>query len=103
MLKGSQKKYLKGLAHGLKPVIFIGHKGLSPTLAKAVEDALDAHELIKVRFVDFKEKDQKEAFTMEIEKNHRCSKVSMVGHIAVFYRKHKNPKKRKIILEEGAI
>jgi RNA-binding protein len=103
MLKGSQKKYLKGLAHRLKPVIFIGQKGLSPTLAQAMEDALDAHELIKVRFVDFKEKDQKEALTMEIEKNHMCSKVSMVGHIVTFYRKHKNPKKRKIVLEEGAI
>jgi RNA-binding protein len=103
MLKGSQRKYLKGLAHGLKPVIFIGQKGLSPALAKAMEDALDAHELIKVRFIDFKEKDQKEALTMEIEKMHNCFKVAMVGHIAIFYRKHKNPKKRKIVLEEGAI
>jgi RNA-binding protein len=103
MLKGSQKKYLKGLAHGLKPVIFIGQKGLSSALAKAMEDALDAHELIKVRFIDFKEKDQKDVLTMEIEKVHSCSKVAMIGHIAIFYRKHKNPKKRKIVLEEGAI
>jgi RNA-binding protein len=103
MLKGSQKKYLKALAHGLKPVVFIGQKGLTPTLAKALDDALNAHELIKVRFIDFKEKDQKNALTMEIEKNHGCSKVSLVGHIAIFYRMHKDPKKRKIIFEEGTI
>jgi RNA-binding protein len=100
MLKGSQKKHLKAIAHGLKPIVFIGQKGLTPTLEKAIDDALNAHELIKVRFIDFKEKDQKNFLTMEIEKNHRCSKVSMVGHIATFYRMHKDPKKRKIVLEE---
>lgn len=103
MLKGSQKKYLKALAHSLKPVVFIGQKGLTPTLAKAMDDAFDAHELIKVRFIDFKEKDHKNALTQEIEKNHGCFKVSMVGHIVTFYRKHKDPKKRKIVLEEGTI
>ena len=103
MLKGFQKKYLKALAHSLKPVVFIGQKGLTPTLAKAMDDALDAHELIKVRFIDFKEKDHKNALTHEIEKNHGCLKVSMVGHIVTFYRKNKDPKKRKIVLEEGTI
>lgn len=103
MLKGSQKKYLKALAHGLKPVVFIGQKGLTPTLAKAMDEALDSHELIKVRFIDFKEKEQKDALTKEIEKIHGCSKVSMVGHIATFYRMHKDPKKQKIVLEEGAV
>ncbi|MGA9233396.1 MAG: YhbY family RNA-binding protein, partial [Desulfobacterales bacterium] len=29
MLTGYQKKYLKGLAHGLKPVVFIGQSGLT--------------------------------------------------------------------------
>lgn len=103
MLKGSQKKYLKALAHGIKPVVFIGQKGLTPTLAKAMDDALDTHELIKVRFIDFKEKEQKNAMTREIEKIHGCSIVSMVGHIATFYRMHKDPKKRKIDLEKGVI
>lgn len=103
MLKGSQKQHLKALAHGLKPVVFIGQKGLTATLAKSMEEALDAHELIKVRFIDFKEKELKNALTQEIEKNHGCSKVSMVGHIATFYRRHKDPKKRKIVLKEGTV
>ncbi len=103
MLKGSQKKYLKALAHGLKPVVFIGQKGLTPTLAKTMDDALDAHELIKVRFIDFKQKEHKVALTKEIEKIHGCSKVSMVGHIVTFYRMHKDPKKRKIAMIEGTV
>ena len=103
MLKGTQKKYLKSLAHSLKPVVFIGQRGLTPTLAKAMEDALDCHELIKVRFVDFKEKNLKKDLTLEIEKNHGCSKVGMVGHIAIFYRMNKDPKKRKILLKEETL
>jgi hypothetical protein len=34
ILKGYQKKFLKGLAHGLKPVVFIGQKGLSLSARK---------------------------------------------------------------------
>jgi hypothetical protein len=33
-LKGYQKKYLKGLVHGMKPLVFVGQKGLSPTVSK---------------------------------------------------------------------
>ena len=59
ILKGYQKKFLKGLAHGLKPVVFIGQKGLSEGLVKSVRDAFQQHELIKIKFIDFKEKEQK--------------------------------------------
>lgn len=100
MLKGFQKQYLKKLAHGMKPVVFIGQKGLTPTLIKTMNSALDAHELIKVRFIDFKEKEQKEMLASEIEKIHNCQKVGMVGHVAIFYRKQKDPEKRKIVLQE---
>ena len=31
-LKGSQKKYLRGLAHKLNPSAFIGHKGITENL-----------------------------------------------------------------------
>ncbi len=46
-LKGFQKKYLKGLAHSKKPLVFVGQKGVTPTLIKAVDEALGTHELIK--------------------------------------------------------
>ncbi len=101
MLNEDAKKYLKGLAHGLKPVVFIGQKGLTENFEKALNEALDAHELIKVRFVDFKEKEQKTELSEEIEPLCGCERVGMIGHIAIFYRKHKNPEKRKIVLPEN--
>ena len=95
-LKGYQKKYLRGLAHGMKPLVFVGQKGISPALTEAVDESLEKHELIKVKFIDFKEKSQKEEIAGVIEKETASELVGMIGHIAIFYRQQKNPEKRKI-------
>jgi len=95
-LKGYQKKYLKGLVHGMKPLVFVGQKGLSPTVKTAVDESLEKHELIKVKFIDFKEKSQKEEIAVAIEKGTASELVGMIGHIAIFYRQQKDPEKRKI-------
>jgi RNA-binding protein len=95
-LKGYQKKYLKGLAHGMKPLVFVGQKGLSPTVNKAVDASLEKHELIKVKFIDFKEKEQKKEMVGVIEKETESELVGMIGHIAIFYRQQRDPEKRKI-------
>jgi len=49
MLKGSDRRHLRGLAHQLKPVVQVGKQGLIENLITTVSQALDAHELIKVR------------------------------------------------------
>ena len=95
-LKGYQKKYLKGLVHGMKPVVFVGQNGLSPTVTRAVHGSLEKHELIKVKFGDFKEKSQKKEMAAVIEKETTSELVGMIGHIAIFYRQQKDPEKRKI-------
>jgi RNA-binding protein len=95
-LKGYQKKYLKGLVHGMNPLVFVGRKGLSPTVIKAVDESLEKHELIKIRFVDFKEKDRKEEIAGAIEEETASEFVGMIGHIAIFYRQQKDPERRKI-------
>lgn len=99
-LKGFQKKYLKGLAHGMKPLVFVGQKGLSPAITRAVDESLEKHELIKVKFIEFKEKDQKKDIAGSIEKETASKLVGMIGHIAIFYRLPQDPEKRKIVLPE---
>ena len=95
-LKGYQKKYLKGLAHGMKAVVFVVQKGISPAVLNAVDESLEKHELIKVKFVDFKEKDQKKGIVGAIEKETASELVGMIGHMAIFYRRQRDPEKRKI-------
>lgn len=99
-LKGYQKKYLKGLAHKLKPYVFVGQKGLTESLIKSISDALEKHELIKVKFLDFKEKEMKEEISSEIEIIAECELAGIIGHIATFYKQNKDPKKRVIIVPE---
>ena len=97
-LKGFQKKFLKARAHGLKPVVFIGLKGLTDGLIGSIHDALNTHELIKVKFIEFKEKQQKVDMAADIEAQVSCRLAGMIGHITIFYRQHPDPEKRKIKL-----
>lgn len=95
-LKGFQKTWLRGRAHDMKPVVFIGQKGLSPSVIQAVDDALNTHELVKVKFLEFKDKKQKQAIAEKIEAQTFSEMVGMIGHMAIFFRTHPDPEKRKI-------
>jgi len=99
-LKGYQKNYLKGRAHALKPIVFIGQKGVTDSVVRSTEDALNKHELIKVKFIDFKEKSQKKELTAAVATRADCELVGMIGHTAIFYRQHSDPEKRKIELPQ---
>lgn len=95
-LKGFQKKHLRGLAHKTKPVVFVGHKGMTDALVRSLDEALNTHELIKVKFIDFKEKGHKKQIAEAIEQQTGSEIVGTIGHIVIFYRQQKDPQKRKI-------
>ncbi len=97
-LTSQQRKYLKGLGHKLKPVVFVGQKGLSDSLVRAVDESLEKHELIKIKFIDFKEKSEKEEISEMIQDRTGSERVGMIGHMAMFYRQHPDPEKQKIHL-----
>jgi RNA-binding protein len=99
-LKGFQRKYLRGIAHSLKAVVLIGQKGNTEAVLLAIEDALEAHELIKIKFIDFKEKEQKQEIIRDLEMKTESEMVGMIGHTAIFYRKQTDPDKQRIILPE---
>jgi RNA-binding protein len=99
-LKGSLKKHLRGIAHGMKPVVFVGQRNLTPNVIKAIHEALEYHELIKVKCIDFKEKEQKKKIAEEIERLAGCELVGMIGHILTFFRQQPDPEKRKIVLPD---
>jgi len=97
-LKGFQKKYLRGLAHKMKPVVLIGQKGLTGELIKSADQALERHELIKIKFHEFKEKEQKAEISEELRKKTMAEIAGTIGHIAILYRGQKDPEKKKIFL-----
>ena len=99
-LTSTQAKYLRGIAHGLKPVVFIGQKGLTDALIHSTEEAFDSHELIKIKFIDYKEKKQKKEIARTLEGHTGSHLAGMIGHVAILYRQHGDPDKRKIVLPE---
>lgn len=100
-LKGSQKKYLRGLAHSLNPSALVGHKGITPSLIEEINIALDASELIKVKFVDFKEKDQKNELSQQIAEQTQSRIAGMIGHVVILFRQNKDEQKRQIKLPQN--
>lgn len=96
MLAGYQRKWLRGQAHALKPVVLVGQNRLSGELVAAFEEALDDHELIKVKFIDVKEKAAKLELIRELEEKSHSEMVGMTGHVAIFFRQNREPEKRKI-------
>lgn len=99
-LTGFQKRSLRALAHGIKPVAFVGQKGATPALVQAVEAALEAHELIKVKFVDLKDKAEKAGITDALARRTGAEVVGTIGHVLMLYRPHPNAKKRRIRLPQ---
>jgi len=95
-LTGAQRKYLRGLANPLKPTILIGKSGLSLQVLAAIDSALDSHELVKLKFIEFKE--EKKELARVIEQKMDCEMAGMIGHVAIFYRPNKDQDKRKITL-----
>ena len=95
-LTGIQRKYLRGLAHHLRPLVIVGAKGVTGQLVGSVDLALKDHELIKVKFGEFK--DSKKELSEEIAARTKSEQVGMIGNVAIFYRPHPEREKRKIKL-----
>lgn len=98
-LTSAQRKYLRSQAHHLDPVIMVGKNGVTDELIRATDQALDSHELIKIRFQEFK--DQKKELANEIESRTRSAIAGIIGHIVILYREQDDPEKRKYHLPEA--
>jgi len=95
-LTGAQRKFLRGMANRLEALIIVGKQGVSESLIRATDGELTAHELIKVRFNDFK--DEKDALADKIAEATASEVVGRIGHVVMLYRQHPEPEKRTIAL-----
>jgi RNA-binding protein len=75
-LSEKQRRYLRGLAHPLKPVILIGNAGVSEGVVAETRRALADHELIKVRMTG-----------AEREARDAALEDGRIGHVATLYRR----------------
>ncbi|WP_322820602.1 YhbY family RNA-binding protein [Chloroflexus sp.] len=93
-MKPAQRAYLRRLAHPLPVTVMIGKNGLTEGILTKIEQELNAHELIKVRFLDHK--DMKQSLTETIVSETGADLVAIIGHTAILFRQHADPAQRKI-------
>ncbi|MBW1213082.1 ribosome assembly RNA-binding protein YhbY [Pantoea allii] len=90
-LSTKQKQHLKGLAHPLKPVVMLGGNGLTEGVLAEIEQALEHHELIKVK-IAAEERETRQLIVEAIVRETRASNVQVIGKMLVLYRPAKESK-----------
>ncbi|MFA7057235.1 MAG: YhbY family RNA-binding protein [Candidatus Cloacimonadales bacterium] len=93
-LTGKQKAYLKKLIHGATPAVMIGAKGVSEQVIKTIDDELNLKELIKIKFIEFK--DEKKELFAEIAEKVGAYPIDIIGNIGILYRQNSDKEKQKI-------
>jgi RNA-binding protein len=91
-LSSAQRKWLRGQAHTLKPIVQIGKQGLSESALRQVDEALDAHELIKVQAVVPRE--EKDAIAERLAEQLRADVAGRIGHVIILFRQNPDPEKQ---------
>jgi len=97
-LSNPQKRYLRGLAHDLKPLVMVGAKGVTAPVVAELELVLEQHELVKVK-VAAEDRETRDAWIAELAEKSAATLVSRIGHTAILYRRSKD--KPLVILPKG--
>jgi RNA-binding protein len=95
VLTSAQTRFLRGQAHDLKAMLQVGGKGITDALVTEVDQALEHHELIKVK-VAAADREARDAMIDEVAQRTGAALVQRIGHTAVYYRPSKD--KRQIVL-----
>jgi RNA-binding protein len=85
-LSNSQQRFLRGLSHGLKPVVMIGGKGLTEGVLAELDLALEHHELVKVK-ISAEDRDARDELVAELQMRTTAQLVQRIGNIATLFRR----------------
>ena len=90
-LTTKQRQFLKGLAHHLSPVVMLGGNGLTESVLAEIDNALNHHELIKVKIAGA-DREVKQLIIDAIVRETNAVNVQTIGHILVLYRQSDDKK-----------
>lgn len=96
-LTSDQRRYLRGLAHHINPVVMIGNSGLTEAVIREVAINLDAHELIKIRVLG-DDRALREQFLQQICTELSAQAVQHIGKLLIIYRQAEAASNRNITL-----
>ena len=97
-LAGFQRRHLRKLAHGRKPVVFVGVGGLSEGVIKALDQALADHELVKVKL---REPESKQEIAQQLALQSGAQLCGLVGHMVILFRPDPETPRIELPIREG--
>ena len=92
-INAKQRKLLEKNAQPLNALVQVGGAGVTDEQIKQISRLLDEHELIKVKFNEFKE--EKRALSNEVAQKTDSTIVRLIGNVLILYRPAKESKNRK--------
>ena len=93
-LNNAQIRKLKGVAQRMDASLKVGKQGLSDGFIKTLNEELDRHELVKLKFVEFKE--QRKELAPQLAEKTQSYLVTLLGNVVVLYRPNPDESKQKI-------
>lgn len=97
MITSKQRAYLRKISHELEPIFQVGKEGITDTLLKGIDEALEKREILKVHILETALLDTKETCN-EVAAELRAEPVRAIGNKFILYRQSSDEKKRKIEL-----
>lgn len=86
-LTSSQTRYLRSLAHDLSAVILLGAKGATEAVVKELNQALNQHELVKVK-LSGGDSEQRQAQIDVLIAGTEAETIHQIGHVVVLFRRN---------------
>lgn len=91
-LTGAQRKWLRGQAHSLRPLVRLGKQGLTDGVVREIDAVLDSHELVKVQGQG---KAENRELTERLEAELGAEVVGLIGHVLILFREQEDPELRR--------
>lgn len=98
-MNSKQRAYLRKISAMIDPIFQIGKSSVTPELTTAIDEALEAREIVKINVLKNCLDDCREVALVIAERT-KSDVVHVIGRKIVLYRPSKDEKKRKIILPE---
>ena len=93
-LNGKQRRALRALGHHLTVVVQVGADGISDGVVSAADQALEDHELIKVKIAA--EREARDEAVAELSKATKSEVAQTLGKTVLLFRKRKKDSKIEI-------
>lgn len=86
-MTGKDRAALRAEAHHLKPLVHVGHAGLTPALLSSLDDVLRTHELVKAQVAQAGELSAKDAAN-EVAQQMHAEVIQVIGRTFTLYREN---------------